>query len=374
MATVLIMLAIFWLAYSNGANDNFKGVATLYGSGTTSFKKSLLWATATTVAGSIISVLIAGKLVAVFSGKGLVPASLLGTPQLLIAVGGAGAITILLATRLGLPTSTTHALTGGLVGVALVSSSGGINWGTLLNSFAAPLILSPLLAVALSAIVYPILRRVAPAASADTCVCVDNEAPALVNIQKDSTANLGLAVVSPVPSIYVDQTERCVEQGKNQVLTISGPKVIDCIHYLSSGTVCLSRALNDTPKIAALLIAANIVGSNWSFGLVVAAMAAGGLLNSRRVAETMSKKITELNPVQGLSANLVTSLLVLFASKFGAPVSTTHVSCGSIFGMGLVNGNCRWKMVAEIVSAWATTLPLAAILSGILFLLVQHKL
>ncbi len=81
----------------------------------------------------------------------------------------------------------------------------------------------------------------------------------------------------------------------------------------------------------------------------------------------MSKRITDLNPGQGLTANLVTALLVLFASPLGLPVSTTHVSCGSIFGIGLVNRTLQWKTVAQILMAWVTTLPLAAIISGLLF-------
>ncbi len=101
MTTIILVFlsgAVFWLAYSNGANDNFKGVVTLYGSSTTSYRKALVWATLTTAAGSLVSVTAAGKLLVVFSGKGLVPESLLGTPLLLIAVSLASAITIFLAT------------------------------------------------------------------------------------------------------------------------------------------------------------------------------------------------------------------------------------------------------------------------------------
>ena len=64
----------------------------------------------------------------------------------------------------------------------------------------------------------------------------------------------------------------------------------------------------------------------------------GGLLAARRVAETLSRKITPMNHSQGLTANLVTSLVVIGASRFGLPVSTTHVSCGSLFGLGAITG------------------------------------
>jgi PiT family inorganic phosphate transporter len=92
-------------------------------------------------------------------------------------------------------------------------------------------------------------------------------------------------------------------------------------------------------------------------------MAAGGVLNARRVAETMSRKITEMNPSQGFTANLVTAFLVTGASRLGLPVSTTHVSVGSLFGIGLVNRTARWRAVLTILLAWVTTLPLGAALA-----------
>jgi PiT family inorganic phosphate transporter len=92
-------------------------------------------------------------------------------------------------------------------------------------------------------------------------------------------------------------------------------------------------------------------------------MALGGILNARRVAETMSKKITRMNPGQGGTANLVTALLVTTASRFGLPVSTTHVSVGSLFGIGIVNRTARLRTVLTILLAWVTTLPIAAVMA-----------
>jgi len=166
MTAVLLIVAVLWLAYSNGANDNFKGVATLYSSATASYRKALLWATMATVAGSLASLVTANKLLAAFSGKGLVPQALIGTPELLIAVGAGSAITIFLATRLGLPTSTTHALTGALLGAAVVTSTGSIGGATGVGKFAGPLLLSPVIAIVMSAALYPALRRLRLAARA----------------------------------------------------------------------------------------------------------------------------------------------------------------------------------------------------------------
>lgn len=98
-------------------------------------------------------------------------------------------------------------------------------------------------------------------------------------------------------------------------------------------------------------------------------MAAGGLIQSRRVAETLAHKITGMNHGQGLTANLITSLVVIFASKLGMPVSTTHVSSGALFGIGAVNGRARWGVIARIVMAWVITLPVAAALGSVILVL-----
>jgi PiT family inorganic phosphate transporter len=113
-----------------------------------------------------------------------------------------------------------------------------------------------------------------------------------------------------------------------------------------------------------LLIGAQTVTPNAGQAMVAVVMALGGILNARRVAETMSRKITQMNPGQGFTANLVTSLLVTTASCFGLPVSTTQVSVGSLFGIGVVNGTANRRMIAAILLAWMTTLPLAALLGA----------
>jgi PiT family inorganic phosphate transporter len=71
-----------------------------------------------------------------------------------------------------------------------------------------------------------------------------------------------------------------------------------------------------------------------------------------------------MDPDQGLAANLVTSCLVICASKWGLPVSTTHVSCGALFGIGLASGQAHWRVIRTILLAWLLTLPTAALLSA----------
>ncbi len=313
---VLLFLAACFLAGTNGANDNFKGVASLYGSGTTSFRTALGWGTATTLAGSMTAIFLAGELMKKFSGKGLVPDALTQSPHFLLAVALGAALTVLLATRLGFPISTTHGLTGALVGAGLASGDHTVNFAALGKSFVQPLLLSPVLAVAVGAVVYFVLKsaRLAP-----------------------------------------DHRTR----------------PLDAFHFVSGGAVSFARGLNDTPKIAALLLVAKALDIRWGLCAVAATMALGGLLSARRVAETMAHKITGMSPGQGFAANVATAALVTTASWNALPVSTTHVSVGALVGIGMSTGRAHWKPVAQIVLSWVITLPCAAALAALLAVVLR---
>lgn len=361
----LILLAGLWLAYANGANDNFKGVATLFGTGTSDYTRAIRWATAATFAGSLVSLAIGASLVQSFSGTGLVPNALVGDPLFLASVGLGAAGAVLLATRLGLPVSTTHALLGALIGAGIVAQGiAGIRLEGLKRQFILPLLVSPLLALFLTSLLYPIfesLRRWLGIAR-ETCVCIGEEVRVIAtDPQPGRTA---AAVTSPLPTITVGTKEECFERYAGSLIGIDAQVALDRFHYLSAGAVSFARGLNDTPKILALLVAGHALVPSIGPALVGLVIAAGGLLSARRVAETMSHRITEMNHGQGFSANLVTAFLVIVASRWGLPVSTTHVSCGSLFGIGLVSGRARWRTISGILLAWLTTLPAAALLAA----------
>jgi inorganic phosphate transporter, PiT family len=95
------------------------------------------------------------------------------------------------------------------------------------------------------------------------------------------------------------------------------------------------------------------------------------LINSRKVAETMSKKISKMNDGQALTANLVTAFMVIFASRLGVPVSTTHVSVGAISGVGIINGTADRSVIGHILLSWLLTLPIAAITAGVIYWLLK---
>ena len=135
---------------------------------------------------------------------------------------------------------------------------------------------------------------------------------------------------------------------------------------MSAGLVGFARGLNDTPKIVGLIVGVGIISISQGTIAVALMMATGGLISARRVAETLSHEITPMTPSQGLVANLATSGLVIAASRYGLPVSTTHVSTGAIFGIGGGEGSLNRRTVGRILAAWVVTLPVAAGLAAML--------
>ncbi len=363
MTLALLLLAALGLAYANGSNDNFKAVATLYGSKTLPYKQALWLASGAQIAGSVASVLLAGALLKAFSGKGLVPLAVVGDPSFLLAVGGGAALTVLAATRVGLPISTTHALIGGLVGAGTAMVPEGFAWAQLGGKYFMPLLISPVLAVLAAALLYPPLRwlRGRLGLKPTTCVCVGGE---MQEVQVAPDGSMTMARTG-LPLHFGDTEVSCVRRYEGELVGVSAQRVVDSLHMFSGFALGFARGLNDTPKILALLVAAGwaALPPQLSLGLVAVAMVAGGLLHSRRIARTMGERITTMNHGQGLVANSVGSSLVIGASLLGSPVSTTHVSTGAIFGIGLWTGRSDWKVVGGIVLAWVGTLPLGAALA-----------
>ena len=373
MIFIFLLLATCFLAYSNGANDNFKGVASIFGSGTAGYKVSISWATATTFAGSVTSIFLAQALLKKFSGKGLVPDAYVGSEYFLLAVTLGAGLTVILATRLGFPISTTHGLLGAMIGSgwAAVGFS-GVNLNALGKSFVLPLILSPLLAVALGATLYVLFHsaRYLLKIPKQWCICVGQE-QRVVEMPAGNSMLAMRALPAPMLAVEGETVTSCQERYGGAVAGVDSQKMVDVVHFLSAGVVSFARGLNDTPKIAALLLLVKWLTPVSDIGLVGLAIAIGGLLGARRVAETMSHKITSLNPGQGFTSNLSTGILVIAASAYGLPVSTTHVAVGSLFGIGVTTGQANVKTIVGIVLSWVITLPCAALIAGIAYFIIS---
>lgn len=370
MILILLFIAACFLAYSNGANDNFKGVATLFGSGTTNYKQAINWATVTTFSGSIAAIFLAEELVKNFSGKGLVPDELLQSPVFAISIALGAAFTILLATKIGMPISTTHSLVGALFGAGVMAIGAEFNFAKLGKTFLIPLIVSPLMAAVLSFMIYLIFRHLRKklGVTKTSCLCITETR----TTAKIEDSNLAFTSGTTLKTTYCENG--CIDGYEGRLLGISSQKLLDSLHYLSAGVVSFARGLNDTPKIVGLLVIINTLDIKWGMIAVAITIAMGGLLNAKKVGITMSKKITPMNSGQGFTANLITGLLVTTASFHGLPVSTTHVSVGSIFGIGTATKKADNKMISKILLSWFLTLPIAALAGGAIFKLLQSIL
>jgi PiT family inorganic phosphate transporter len=374
--SALALLLVLGLAYANGTNDVSKAIATLVGSGVTDYRTAILWGTIWTTVGAAVSGVVAGAMLNTFS-TGLIQPGVTAPPALADAVLVGAIAWVLVASRTGLPVSTTHALTGALVGAGLVAiGSDGLTWSAVTQKIALPLLLSPVLALSLSLVMHPVIRFIAGRWEG-TCLCVMPESRALVTIdERGNTRTLFQASTPGQPVVAVPS--QCDRDGLRG-MTIG----LDTIHWISSGLTSLARGVNDAPKILAMLLLGGALAS-WpneimkgaAFAGAALAMGLGSFIGGYRVTEVMAEKVTRMDDVEGLSANVTTSSLVLVTATMGLPVSTTHVSSSAIIGIGLLKGlkAVRWTTVRDMVLAWIVTLPVAGILAALAYLIVSKLL
>jgi inorganic phosphate transporter, PiT family len=243
--TVLVLLALLTLfvAYANGANDNFKGVATLYGANVADYQTALMIATIATFLGCVASVFLAEELIKTFSGKDLVPDALAASPSFLLAVAAGAGATVILATVFGFPISTTHALTGALAGGGLMAAGDELNLGVLGSAFSLPLVLSPAISILLTMPLYKVGHGLSArfGVTKQSCVCV---APG----QFVPVGALAEANVAPVPEtgnqspfVVIGTAPACMHKYDGTVFGITAQKLIDNVHYLSAAAVSFAR-------------------------------------------------------------------------------------------------------------------------------------
>ncbi len=305
LLTACLLAGVIALAWANGANDTGKPVATLVASGAWRPRPALLAAAGAGLLGSVAAIWWAADLSALFAGRGLVDERTRSLAAFApsLTIGAAGAV--LAAGLLGLPVSTTHALIGAMIGSAL-AGGGQIAWSAIASKVAGPLLLAPLLAVAVGGVLVMAMRRWG---------------------------------------------------GRG--------RFSQALHRLCALAIAAARGLQDAPKIAALLVPALAVpaaGSGWLMVMVGVAIAGGGVLAGSRVLGVMSTRLVQIDgrDAEAAGASLGAAALLFTATPLALPVSTTHVTTSALVSAGL-GGGLSWRWLGGILLAWVTTLPAASL-------------
>ncbi|MEV6974460.1 inorganic phosphate transporter [Kitasatospora sp. NPDC093806] len=350
---ILVLALVLALAAANGANDVPKGVATLAGAGVARIRTAIAWGALTTAVGCLVSLHFASKMTALFS-KGIVSAH--PTPAFAAAVLTGTVAWVALATWRSLPVSTTHALTGSLLGAGALFASDAVQWGVLLAKVVQPLLLSVLVAWAGSALLTAVARLIGRGPERRRA-----DAPA---VREPAPATVGGQSVSPAPTAAHGETAG----------SPNGIGVIGVAHWITSGLTSFARGMNDAPKIVAIGSFALISGLTPT-GLLIAvtiAMAVGGLLVGQKVADRLAADVITMSHVEGFTANLTTATLVGLGAFQGLPLSTTHVSIGAISGTaGTDLSRIKKKTVRDFAIAWLVTPPFGAAVAAVAYLLLQ---
>jgi PiT family inorganic phosphate transporter len=317
LIVVVVVITALVFDFTNGFHDTANAMATSIATGALRPKAAVAIAGCLNLVGAFLSVQVAKTI----SG-GLVDETLI-TPVVIFA-GLVGAIMWNLTTwYVGLPSSSSHALFGGLIGATWVAGgAGAIHFNTVLNKVVLPAVLSPLVA-------------------------------ALIAV---SVTFLSLRITSRAePGV--------VSRGFKLSQTVSG------------SMVALAHGTNDAQKtmgvITLTLITAGTLpaGSGPPFWVVVAAGLAIGLgtyVGGWRIIRTLGRRVSDIHPVQGFSADTTSAAVILSSTHLGLPLSTTQVCTGSIFGAGAGRriAGVHWGVAGRIALAWSFTLPSAAIVGA----------
>lgn len=313
----LILLALTF-DFLNGFHDSANSIATVVSTRVLSPQHAVIWAAFF----NFIAFLFFGLHVANTIGKGIIDINIVDSQIIFGALMGACAWNII-TWYFGLPTSSSHALIGGLVGSALVKAgTGSLVWAGIIKTVAFILI-SPVvglfLGVAYGVIVHWIARKKSPS-----------------------------------------QVDHWFRKGQ----------------LVSAALYSLGHGGNDAQKtmgiIASLLFSAGLLGKEFHipFWVVIscqAAIAIGTMFGGWRIVKTMGQKVAKLRPVDGFCAESGAATSLFVASAFGIPVSTTHTITGAIMGVGSLKrmSAVRWGVAGNIVWAWIITIPCSAAISAI---------
>jgi len=314
VSLTLVLLVLLALAFDfmNGFHDAANSIATVVSTGVLKPWQAVLWA-------AFFNVLAWGVFhlsVASTVGKGIIDPALVDSRVIFGALIGAISWN-LITWYYGIPSSSSHALIGGLIGAALAKAGlQPLLWPGILKT-AAFIFISPLLGLV-----------------------------------------LGALIMLTLSWICFRQTPRRVDRGFRR------------LQLISSAAYSMGHGGNDAQKtmgvIWLLLIANGLTTEDhlptWVVLSCFLAIGVGTMFGGWRIVKTMGQRITKLRPIGGFAAELAGSITLFMATYFGIPVSTTHTITGAIVGVGTVRGSSavRWGVAGNIVIAWIVTIPASA--------------
>jgi PiT family inorganic phosphate transporter len=326
MTPFIIFLIILALVFDflNGFNDSANSIATIVSTRALTPRWAVIWAAFF----NFIAFLFLGLHVANTMGKGIVAVGVID-PYIILATLVGACLWNIIAWYLGLPTSSSHALIGGLVGSALVKAGPGALVFSGIFKTISFIFISPMAGLALGLLIGMIVYR---------------------SFRKSTP-------------LHVDHIFK-----KGQLI--------------SAALFSLGHGGNDAQKtmgiIAGLLFSAGLLGETFyiPFWVVIscqAAIALGTMFGGWRIVKTMGQKITKLKSVDGFCANLAAAVTLFVSTGMGIPVSTTHTITGSIMGVGSLRrlSAVRWGVAGRIVWAWILTIPCSAVVSAATYLVFR---
>ena len=326
MTTELIILVIVVLTalafdFTNGFHDTGNAMATSIATGALKPKTAVALSASLNLVGPFLSVEVAKTV-----GKGLVDLDQIdikkdGSALMLIVFTGlvGGILWNVLTWLLGLPSSSSHALFGGLIGSALAALGfSGVQWGGVLSKIVIPAVMSPLVVALVLTVGTWLVYRIASPVSDER------------KTRGFRWGQVGTASLMPLA------------HGTNDAQKTMG---VIFLALVASGSV------NDNDAIPF-----------WVKASCAIAIALGTYLGGWRIIRTLGKGIVEVDTPQGVAADGASAAIILTSSHFGMALSTTHVATGSILGTGLgrKGAEVRWGVAGRMVVAWVITLPAAA--------------
>ena len=389
-------IVAIYMAWSIGANDVANAMGTSVGSGALTIWAAILVAGIFEFSGAFL----AGGHVTDTVRKGMLDMDLMSNDQLiwgmLAALTSAGTL-LLVATRFGLPISTTHSIVGAIVGFGAVSiGPEAVKWGKIW-SIVASWVTSPLISGTLAYGIFQLTRSLILDRK-DPLARVRQVGPffffyvffiiGLVtlfkglkhvdidpSIQESLLYSLGLGLFGALIGTVLLRRAQAGKKDPGQRFSQT-ERVFVVLQILTACAVAFAHGSNDVANaigpLAAIVGAVNegatgVVSSKspvepWMLAIGGIGIAVGLATWGYKVMETVGKKITELTPSRGFAAELAAATTIVIASRMGIPVSTTHTLVGAVLGVGLARGigAVDLRVVATIVASWVATLPLAA--------------